>query len=405
MKKTLSVVAILLVLVLVLTACSQESTGTTESAGESEPAASSAKPVESDSTESASTYDFTYITPPGTQLDINAYYAKYDVESDVTIRQTGGEITVSDDTEVVFPTPKKEYTIGFSDYYTVDEVGAMYLEAMQNAADKAGVKLLVNDANYDQNLQNQAIEQWILQGVDGVIMTPCDFTGCKGILDQLDEAGIPVITLDAPPQVSTVDAMVIYDCVDQGYQTGSMLKDAILASGREMKGDIIYGTLPFVHPNAVTRLYGFFEAFKDYPDVTFRELTGESPEDHYTVFDGAIRAYPDMLGAWGLYESATIGMLNAMKSNDREDILLSSVDVDKILLAAVYNEEIVGTIGYRAITGSEWSLYFMIELLNGNTIPGIIWQQNTLTTKDNAAEIFEKYYNGKTLADYMAGKD
>ena len=124
---------------------------------------------------------------------------------------------------------------------------------------------------------------------------------------------------------------------------GELLEQALLASGKEMKGTVVFQTLPFVHPNAETREKGFREVFAKYPDVEIVELTGISPEEHFNAFDGAIKAYPDMIGAWGLYSSATIGMLNAKKSNGKDDLLLSSVDNDKPILAAIYNGEIVGT--------------------------------------------------------------
>ena len=95
-----------------------------------------------------------------------------------------------------------------------------------------------------------------------------------------------------------------------------------LASGKPMKGPVVYQTLPFMHPNAATRAKGFKDVFTKYPDIEIIELTGISPEDHYNAFDGAIKAHPDMIGAWGLYSSATIGMLNAKKANGKDDLLL-----------------------------------------------------------------------------------
>jgi ABC-type sugar transport system substrate-binding protein len=115
---------------------------------------------------------------PNEVFDLNAWYADVGVEADVTILSPGA-VKVPDDMTTAMPKANEKYTIGFSVYYTVDEVGSMILESMKAAAEEAGVELLVNDANYDQNAQNQAIEQWILQGVDGVILAPCDFTGVK----------------------------------------------------------------------------------------------------------------------------------------------------------------------------------------------------------------------------------
>ena len=80
---------------------------------------------------------------------------------------------------------------------------------------------------------------------------------------------------------------------------GELLEKALLDKGSKMEGVIYYGTLPFIHPNAVTRELGFKEVFQKYDKITIKALTGESPEEHYTAFEGALQADPDMLGAWG----------------------------------------------------------------------------------------------------------
>jgi len=344
---------------------------------------------------------FIYINPEGTKSDINEYYNNLGIDCDVDIRSTGGDVAWKSGEFINLPKPSKKYTIGFSDYYTVDEVGAMYLDGMVEAAKEVGVELLVNDAAYDQNAQNQAIEQWILQKVDGVIMTPCDFTAVKDALDSLEKAGIPVITIDAPPQQGNIDSAVIYDCIEQGRLAGEALEKALLDSGRDMEGVILYGTLPFVHPNAVTREIGFFEVFDKYPNIEIKALTGESPEDHYTAFEGALLGFPDLLGAWGLYSSATYGMMNVLKAAGRSDVLLTSIDNDRVILAGIYNGEVLGSACYSAIDGSRLGLMQMINLLEGVNIPGIVYQENIFITKDNVEKMFEEYYPGQTLQEFI----
>jgi ribose transport system substrate-binding protein len=351
--------------------------------------------------ENANQADFTFVGDPTVVFDLNTYYKEVGVEANVTIREPGA-VKVPDDMTTEMPKAAEKYTIGFSIFYTVDEVDSMILESMKTAADEAGVELLVNDANYDQNAQNQAIEQWILQGVDGVILAPCDFTGVKTALDALEKANIPVVTLNAP-LAGNINAAVISDTVEQGTISGELLEQALLASGKPMKGEVVYQTLPFLHPNAATRAKGFKDVFTKYPDIKITELTGISPEDHYTAFDGAIKAYPDMLGAWGLYSSATIGMLNAKKANG-SNVLLSSVDNDKPILAGIYNGDIVGTAAYSSIAPARWCMSEIVNLLNGADIPGIVFYANMAITKDNAASAFEHYYPGKILIDYIEGK-
>jgi hypothetical protein len=111
--------------------------------------------------------DFTVVGDPNEVFDLNGWYADVGVEADVTILSPGA-VKVPDDMTTAMPKANEKYTIGFSVYYTVDEVGSMILESMKAAAEEAGVELLVNDANYDQNAQNQA-RATVLQGVVGVI--------------------------------------------------------------------------------------------------------------------------------------------------------------------------------------------------------------------------------------------
>lgn len=333
---------------------------------------------------------------------LNDYYAQYGVECDMSIRNTAGDVYWHGGADVELPAPAADYTIGFSVYYTVDEVGAMYLEGMKDAAAEAGINLLINDADYDQNIQNQAIEQWILEGVDAVIMTAADFYGCKDALDALEAAGIPVITLDAPPCAGAVDCVVMYDCVEQGRQAGEALEAYLLENNVEMAGSIYYGTLPFVHPNAVTREFGFKEVFAKYENVEVKPLTGEGPEDHYTAFEGIMQGDSDIIGLWGLYSSATYGIMQAVAAGGY-DYPITSVDNDRVILEGIYNGEVLGSSCYGAVEGSRLALAATILMLNGETVPSIIYQGNTYVDTTNVAEAFETYYNGKTLADYIAG--
>jgi len=352
--------------------------------------------------ENSTLADFTFVGEPDEVFDLNGWYADVGVDCDVTIRNPGA-VKVPDDMTTELPKADGDYTIGFSVYYTVDEVGSMILDTMKAAAETSGVELLVNDANYDQAAQNQAIEQWILQEVDGVILAPCDFTGVKTSLDALEEAGIPVITLNAP-LAGNVDTVVISDTVEQGAIAGKMLEEALLDAGTAMEGVIVYQNLPFVHPNAATRAKGFIDTFAGYPDIEIVELTGISPEEHYTAFDGALKAYPDMLGAWGLYSSATIGMLNAKLANGFDDLLLSSIDQDKPILKGIYDGDVIGTAAYSSIAPAWYCMSQMVNHLNGADIPGVIFYENMGITADNVAEAFEHYYPGKTLQDYLDGK-
>ncbi len=343
--------------------------------------------------------DFKFVGDPKTVFDLNGFYAKAGVEANVTIKETGA-VKVPDDMTTAMPRAGRKYKIGFSIFHTLDEVDSTILESMKSAAVESGVTLLVHDADYKQDAQNLAVDRWINERVDGVILAPCDFTGVKTALDALEAANIPVVTLNAP-LAGCINAAVISDTVEQGAISGKLLEQALLTSGKPMKGEIVYQTLPFMHPNAATRAKGFKEVFAKYPHVKISELTGVSPEDHYNAFDNAIKANPDMLGAWGLYSSATIGMMKARMANG-SNVPLTSVDNDKPILAGIDKGEVLGTSAYSAIAPARWIMSEMVNLLNGAPIPGIVFYENMQITKENVAEAFKHYYPGINLLGYFS---
>lgn len=352
--------------------------------------------------EDPNTADYEYVQPAGERFDIASYYNELGVDCSFKLRSTGGVVNVPDNYTTELPVPKEKYTVGFSVYYTVDEVGAMILDTMKACAEEAGIELLVNDADYDQDAQNQAIEQWILQDVDGVILAPCDFTGVKESLDSLKKAGIPVITFN-PALVSEADSVVMSECKEQGVMAGELLRKYLEDNGTELKGTIVYQSLPFVHPNAATRSDGFKSVFADCPDLNIVELTGTSIEEHYAAFESALMAYPDMIGAFGLYSAATVGMLNAKAANG-SGIPITSIDNDKPILQGIYEGNILGSACYSSTAPAFWAMSGMINLLNGVDIPSAYFYENQLVTKENVEEMFEHYYGGKKLKDYMAGE-
>ena len=348
--------------------------------------------------------EFTVQQPAGSKVDLTSYYKQYGVTCSVNLTATGGAVTVAGLPKTL-PTPKKKYKIGLALYTSVDEVGAFVLDGTKKAAAEMGIDLLVNDSNYDQNAQNQAIEQWILQGVYGVILYPADFNAVGPILKKLKDAKIPV-EAGNPPLVGEVNSVFMIDNVDIGRKSATLLVDAIKKQQNtdQPKGLVVEQTLPFQHPNAATREAGFMEVMNQNPGLKVLKLTGVSPEDHYTAFEGALQAHPDIVGGWGLYDSALIGMMNARNAAKKTNVLLAGVDNDRQILAAIAKGDIVGSVGYSAYNHAYWTIDNLVNLLNGAPVPAMITGPIESITKDNVSDLFKQYYGGKTLEDYLAGK-
>ncbi len=106
-------------------------------------------------------------------------------------------------------------------YSQIDLVNPFFISRMEGAKAKAeelGIKLIVDDAQCDAAKQVSSIENYIAQGVDGIILITVDTTAMTDVVRQAVEAGIPVISV-----ITLVDgssAKCILDEYEFGFQAG-----------------------------------------------------------------------------------------------------------------------------------------------------------------------------------------
>jgi inositol transport system substrate-binding protein len=101
-----------------------------------------------------------------------------------------------------------EVVVGVSLLNLSSEFIVMLDRAMAaKAAEMGGVKLLVNDAQRNAERQVQQVERWVVQGVDVIILNPCEVEGSSPAVDRAREAGIPVVNVNSETR-SEPDAFV-----------------------------------------------------------------------------------------------------------------------------------------------------------------------------------------------------
>lgn len=387
MKRIIS----LILLVALLSACAPVPAATQEKPAEAAPAAPA---IHSNADE------FTYVKKAGETFDINKdYFETVGIKSDLKIASKGGWVQVSG-LPKNYPEPKKVYTIGVAMYFTFDQVAGAILTAVKDAAVKMGVKLIIHDANNDQTAQNEALENWLLQGVDGVIVYPADFNTVAPAIEKLRKAGIPVVAGN-PPMTGEVDAINFLNQYEIGRLSGVQLADALKAKKGEVSGKVLYGTLPTFHPNAVGRVAGFKDAMNSYGGkIEYIEIQSLKQEEAYTKFQDALLANPDTDVAWAVMSATMLGIIAAAKDTDSK-VLIGGVDNDRPILAAIEKGDIVGTIAYSGFESGTWALVQLVNKLNGVDIPGVLGRPINIVDKSNVAKMFAYYYAGETLEKYM----
>ena len=74
-------------------------------------------------------------------------------------------------------------------------------DAMEDAAEEQGVRLIVNDAQREAVRQVQQIESFISQGVDAIILNPAEMEASSPAVRKAQEAGIPIINVNSETAV------------------------------------------------------------------------------------------------------------------------------------------------------------------------------------------------------------
>lgn len=104
-------------------------------------------------------------------------------------------------------------------------------EGAEEAAEKAGCELTIANANNDSAKQNSDIENFVSQGVTGLIVVAIDVNGVVPAVEAAKDAGIAVVAIDAELPEGVADTFVGVDNEKAGAEAAQWVIDAGMADG------------------------------------------------------------------------------------------------------------------------------------------------------------------------------
>ena len=160
---------------------------------------------------------------------------------------------------------KKMLTVGFSQIGAESAWRTAETASIKDEAAKAGVDLKFSDAQQKQENQIKALNAFVAQGVDVIALAPVIGTGWESVLNDIKQAGIPVILVDRMVKVNDPALYATYigpDTVEEGRKAGRWLAEKTngKANIAELEGT------PGAGP-AIDRGTGFREAIEKSPDM------------------------------------------------------------------------------------------------------------------------------------------
>ena len=309
--------------------------------------------------------------------------------SNVTMKGTLGTVKAEDFGYAV--TPAEKYTIAVVVKSAAIPVWESHIIAAKKAGAELGVTILDYAPSKADNVEEQKriLEDLITTGVDAVVLAPANTEAVKGPVQDLIDAGIPVI-YDNTMGPSDVDYLT-YVGVDN-EEVGAVIanKMAGLLNG-EGKVLVLEGV-----PGQATsdlRTKGCVDTFANYPGITVEKGVTK------WLFDEGRKVTEDYITKWGTDLKGIVavggnqaeGAVEAVKAAKLEGkILISGFDVQEPQYTAVNNGDEVFTVSQGVYDQAYLSVVTAIKALNGEEVPRLIACPITVVTKENLLSMDER---------------
>lgn len=184
-------------------------------------------------------------------------------------------------------------------------------KGLQEAADSAGFQLLITAGEFDVARQKDQIQDFIVQKVNAIVVSPCDSKSIGTAIKAANDAGIPVFTADIACLAEGVKVVthVASDNVEGGRIAARALADAIGDNGEVAIID---------HPeveSVIQRVKGFEEEIARHPNIkVVAKLSGHGVKDQaFRTAEDIVQAHPALAAIFGINDDSALGALAAIE--------------------------------------------------------------------------------------------
>jgi simple sugar transport system substrate-binding protein len=285
--------------------------------------------------------------------------------------------------------------IGFAQTGSESGWRTAFTNAMMAEAEAQGINLLFSDGQQKQENQIAALRSFIAQGVDAIILAPLVETGWDDVLQEAQDAEIPVLIIDrnVTADPSLYITRVASDFVHEGRLAAAWLASA--TSARESCNIVeLQGTVG--SSAAIDRMTGFNEVLALFPDLQIvASQSGDfTRSGGKTVMESFLSSIDPatICAVWAHNDDMLIGAIEAMREagiRPAVDILTISVDAIPDIFKAMADGEANATVELSPNMGVQ--AYAAIKAyLAGETLPPLISVPGGMFFPDTAAEEYAR---------------
>lgn len=184
-------------------------------------------------------------------------------------------------------------------------------DGAKDGAKELGIDLSVENANNsDASALNLTIDA-VTQKPDVMIIDPVSGQGGTAMVEQANQASVPIMAFDRQPESGDLANFIGYDAIAAGRKGADALAEAIGEQGKVVEIQGIMGTNV-----AQERSQGFEEEIKKFPGIEI-VATQAAEFDRGTALDvmtNVLQANPDIDGVYAANDEMALGVVAALKS-------------------------------------------------------------------------------------------
>lgn len=284
-------------------------------------------------------------------------------------------------------------TIGFAQVGSESAWRTAFTEVTLADAEARGINLLFANAENSQEKQIADMRSFIAQDVDAIILAPVVETGWDEVLQEIQEAGIPLVIVD---RNVTADSSFYITRVSSDFVFEGRLAAAWLVQATDGNCKIIELEGTIGSSAARDRQIGFNEVIALFPnmEIVITQSGDFLREGGYDVMEGILLTddVSDICAVWAHNDDMAIGASQAMRDygiDPGNDILIVSVDAIPDIFQAMMNGETNATVELSPYMAAP--AFDAIEAyLAGEEIPDWIPVTGGIYLQDTAAEEYAK---------------
>lgn len=202
--------------------------------------------------------------------------------------------------------------------------------AEQHAQERGDFELravgMQNETDFESQIN--AVETFITQGVDAIVLAPADSRAMVRPVKKAIEAGIVVVNFDVAldEEVKEQQGLELAFVGPDNRGGAKMAGDALGAAlGEGAKVVIIEGN-PGAD-NATQRRLGFEDSVAEHKlDLLDSRTAHWETEEANQVFSTMLTAHPDIQGVMAANDSMAVGVVKALESAGRDDVMVVGFD-------------------------------------------------------------------------------